>query len=190
VGTHLYTTSDFEGIISQWLRLAWRAGLYLGITAPPLVTAYATKNLGDVAAVAIAGAVLGLVIGLWAGIMTASCLSALARPLALRPSSRLARLRAAIVAALATEIAVFPVQCLARSSQPPSYIILVPTVLSLLTAAIAATRLAPAGAVAAYPEPLVRIATSTVPLAEQNLDDVVGARPAGFLAGDELAPYE
>jgi hypothetical protein len=160
---HLYVRSRPAGIMAAWLKAGWSGGAIMGAIFGLVIgclTAYESLSLPAVPFALLAtlvGSLIGVFVGLFAGLVNAIALNLLARPLVLRPASRLARLRAAAVVTVATEAALLPVQCLFR--MVPLEGLLLPTIPSLFVAAVLATRLPPAGCVAGAPDALVQIQT-------------------------------
>jgi hypothetical protein len=153
----MQVTTRPADITAAWVSVAWRAGLILGGVFVGSLAVYGKYPLPAVLFAVVFGAVLGLFIAVFVGLITGAVLALLAGPLALWPGRRFARTRAAVVAVAATELGCLPVQAF-FAPEVPLTAMLVPTIPSLLTAAIVATRISPAGRVDT-PDAVVQVVT-------------------------------
>jgi hypothetical protein len=133
-------------IIFSWLKAGWKTGAILGATYGAIYAALATGYLNWFIPIGFAfGCVIGLFAGLVAGVINGAVMSALTGPFALRRGDPVARrLRAALVAVTATEVALLPVQLTLGHGVPINDVALL--TLPILAAALClATMIAPAG---------------------------------------------
>ena len=157
MGLRMHVTTRQADVETAWLKVSWKAGAALGGTYLGILCLHWHASLLLTLTGIVFGGVLGIVLGTFAGLVTGTLLGLLTRPLALHPGSRFARARAAVIAVAATELICLPAQY-PFDLTTPFIAILLPTIPSLLVAAIVATRIAPAGRIGT-PGAEVRIQT-------------------------------
>src|SRR5271154_2919631 len=143
----LTVRSKLGSIIGTWARVGAVAGAFLG-------SVYGGTAGFRIFPVGIPiGAGLGMIAGLAAGLINGMVLAALARPLRLDPGTRPAKLRAAALTALTTELVLLPGQLLTHPGLSLDWglIILAPSLASIAVAAMLGLLLPPSGR-AADPE--------------------------------------
>ena len=126
-------------VMLWWLSAGWKAGLCLGGVYGMVLGAFAGGMLLPGLAFGVGA---GIPIGTAAGLLNGTFLGLLARPLGLNSGSRPARARAAAAAATLTGLALLP---LLIATAIPLAVLLPPVVASILTAAVVAVRIPPAG---------------------------------------------
>lgn len=137
----LSVRSSPGGIAGSWARVGSVTGAFLGAV-------YGGTAGFSIFPVGIPiGAGLGMTAGLAAGLINGGMLAALARPLRLDPGTRPARLRAAAVTVVTTELLLLPGQVL---THPGLYLlwllmVLAPSVASVAVAAVLGMVLPPSG---------------------------------------------
>jgi hypothetical protein len=147
VNVLLSVRSKPSSIVAAWTRVGVIAGACLGsIYGGAVIAGWTILPFG-----LCFGAILGTVVGLAAGSVNGTVIAALARPARLDMGTRAARLRAAAIAGVTTELLLLPVQLMNVDTLPLhiwNLLVIPPSVASVLVAAFFGLRLPPAGRVA------------------------------------------